>query len=86
MILKFIQKHIERLSISDIKLFCEKNNITYQEKELNFAYNYIKNNYPTILKDPNQTLNDIKPNLSKKTYDQVKNIYFDYRKKYQNYL
>ncbi len=86
MILKFIKKYINYLTIDDIKSFCEKENISYLDSELPFALNYIKNNYKTILNNPDFTLQDIKPHLSNNTYEQVKCIYLNYLKKYKDYL
>ena len=86
MIIKFIRKYIERLTINDIKIFCDKKDICYQDNELSFALDYIKNNYETILYNPDITLKEIKPHLSNQTYEQVKIIYFDYLEQYKNYL
>lgn len=86
MILKLIKKQIDRLTIEDMKLFCQKQNITYQEPELAFMYAYIKVNYETIIKNPDKTLKDIKPHLSNQTFEKVKKLYFEYREMYKNYL
>ena len=81
-----LKSYVNKLSINDIKLFCDKNNLMLDNYELNIIYNYIKKNYINIINDENKTLSDAKELLSNSSYEKIKELYLIYRNKYKNYL
>jgi hypothetical protein len=81
---KLIEKYINSLTINQVKNFLEKNNIKLSDKEFNYLYNYVKNNYLTILY--NDPTNDVKANISHDNYQKLEDLYYYYKKKYYNYL
>ena len=48
-----IKKYISNLSVQDVREFALKNNIIFNDKELDFTYNFIKKNWEVILSNPN---------------------------------
>ena len=51
-----IERYMNKLSITDVDNFAKKNNITLNEEELNFTYQFIKKNWQPIIANP-ATLN-----------------------------
>lgn len=86
MMYKIIKSKIERLTLNDMKLFCNSKNITCDDKELIFIFNYIKKNYETILNNPKQALIEVKPYLSDSSFNELENLYLEYHNLYPNYL
>jgi len=87
MFFKIIENYINNLNKNDIILFANKNNINLSNKELDYIYNTIKNDYKLLLSD---NYNIIFKNASNViNHDKLKKIYnlfLDYRNKYINYL
>jgi len=87
MFFKIIENYINNLNKNDIILFANKNNINLSNKELDYIYNTIKNDYKILLSD---NYNIIFKNASNViNHDKLKKIYnlfLDYRNKYINYL
>lgn len=86
MIKLFIKKHIAKLTKDDVIHYSKENNIYLNDNEVDIVFNYIKNNYETILYNPDKTLSDINKYISDKSKEKVKNLYLLYREKYKNYL
>jgi len=40
------------MSTQDLHYYASKQGINFSEEELNFSYNFIKNNYQEVLKNP----------------------------------
>ena len=76
-----------KLSKDDILSFATKNNIILNNKELDYIFNTIKNDYKILLSNNYDVVfqnanNYIREDNLKKIY----NLFLDYRNKYQNYL
>ena len=82
-----IKKYINNLTINNINDFAIKNNIFLTEKEQKIFYNIIKNHYKEIIsgKDDN-IIAYLKNNLPEEKFNNVMNLYNEYKNKYQNYL
>lgn len=74
-----IINYIQKLKKEDIIIFCQKQNITISDKELDTIYYYIKNHYQEIFTNPNKILDELKQNLSKNTYNKVLELYEKYK-------
>lgn len=84
---QLIKSYINKLNISDIKDFALNNNIILSDNEADIIYNIIKNNYKDILNgNYNNSFIVLKNSLSHTTYEQVKNLFFIYKEKYQHLL
>lgn len=82
-----IEKYIDNLSIGDINLFLNKNNINLNRQELEFTYNYIKKNWNQILSDPNSfNFENYKNVYTSINYNKLSNLINEYRAKYSKYL
>lgn len=78
-----IENYIRNLTKEDINNFALKNAIYLDEKELNFTYNFIKNNYQEILNDPNRfDYSKYKEYFSYNNYEKIVSLI----KKYSVYL
>ena len=87
MFLKILENYLKRLSKDDILSFATKNNIILNNKELDYIFNTIKNDYKILLSNNYDVVfqnanNYIREDNLKKIY----NLFLDYRNKYQNYL
>ena len=82
-----IEKYIDNLSIGDVNLFLNKNNINLNRQELEFTYNYIKKNWNQILSDPNSfNFENYKNVYTSINYNKLSNLINEYRVKYSKYL
>lgn len=82
-----IEKYIDNLSIGDVNLFLNKNNINLNRQELEFTYNYIKKNWNQILSDPNSfNFENYKNVYTSINYNKLNNLINEYRAKYSKYL
>ena len=84
---EFIKKYIDKISISDINSFSLKNNISLNNNELNLIYKYVKNDWKTIIYG-NYTviLNDLKNKIDSNKYNQIEQLFYKFKSKYQNLL
>jgi hypothetical protein len=82
-----IEKYIDNLSIGDVNLFLNKNNINLNRQELEFTYTYIKKNWNQILSDPNSfNFENYKNVYTSINYNKLNNLINEYRAKYSKYL
>lgn len=82
----FIKRYIDKLTIQDIKNFANSNNINLNDEQLYYIFNLIKNDWKQILNSDTYTLNKVKEKFDNKTYNKIEKLYYEYKKKYQNYL
>ena len=84
---KLLKNYINKLKKDDIKSFAINHNINLNNNELDIIYNTIKNDYETLLYDnPDKVFSNLKSKVSNDTYDKVINIFFEYKKKYDQFL
>ena len=78
-----LQEKIKILTQKDIFDFATKYNIYLNKSELNFVYNFVKNNNQEILNNPKSfNLSLYKKEFSEENYTKLINLY----NKYSNYL
>ena len=78
-----IENYVNKLTISDIKIFLEKNDIYLNKNELLFTYQNIKNNWKDILNNKDSfNINDYAKYYSKDNFNKLNNIINEYRNKY----
>lgn len=73
-----IKSYIKSLTKYDIKMYAEKNNIILNDKELDYIYFNIKENYKDILSNPNKYLEIIKSKFDNITYQKIYELYTKY--------
>ena len=87
MILRMIEKYINNLEKTDIKDYALKENIFLNSNEVDIIYNYIKNDYKTLLYgDSTNIFNNLKSRINPTSYEKIKNLFDFYKEKYKNYL
>ena len=68
---------------NDINNFLVNNDIYLSDKELDFTYNYIINNYLLLIENPSIfNLEDYKDIYSSDNYNKLNNLINEYKKKY----
>ncbi len=72
--------------MQDIKNFANSNNIILNEEQLYYIFNLIKNDWKQILSNDAYVLNKIKEKFDNETSKKIEKLYYEYKKKYQNYL
>ncbi|MBR1417293.1 MAG: DUF2624 family protein [Bacilli bacterium] len=78
-----IKNYISNLSLNDIKNISLQNNINLSSNELDFIYNFIKNNYNNIIDNPsNFNLINYKDKFSNENYLKLDNLINEYKLKY----
>lgn len=75
------------MTIEDVKNFALKKGANLSDNELSFTYNFIKNNYQNILKNPRLLdLERYKDKYSKENYEKIQKVFQEYSQKYSRYL
>ena len=84
---KIISEYINKINIQDIIEFANKNNIYLNDYESNLIYNYIKNDWKTIIYgNYNRILNDLKNKIDNNKYNKIEQLFYKFKSKYQNLL
>lgn len=87
MIQKLIKNKINNLTLDDLKILCNNNNINLNTQELNYLYNKLKKDwYSFLYNDPTSILSDIKDNINDNSYNKLLDLYYYYKDRYKNYL
>ena len=77
-----IINYIKKITIKDIKTYCQNNNIPLTDDELNIIYYYIKNRYLEFLNGHSQEiLTEIKYKVKSATYNKILELYTKYKDK-----
>ena len=77
-----INEYVNRLKVSDITYYAEKQGITLDKDETKLIYDYIKNDYRTIIYgNPKDILNEIKFKVKPLTYNKIENLYIQFKDK-----
>ncbi len=81
MIEKFIHSYVNRLTKDDIIQFASKNQVSLTNQEVDLIYMEIKNNWQTLLYNPNIVFERVKGEVSPNTYEKIIYFYDLYSKK-----
>lgn len=77
-----IKKYINKLTKQDIINYAHKENISLSNQEIDIIYKYIKTRYNDFFyNDANLLLQEIKPQVSKNTYNKIIELYNQYKNK-----
>lgn len=79
-----IKSYIDNITINDINNFLNKKNLSVKEEDKYIVLNIIKNNYNTLLNNPEEVLNNLKNKISNNTYEIIINLYNEYKSKIIN--
>lgn len=80
--INIIKMYIDKININDVNMFLCSNNINLSDKELDFIYNYLKNNYELILQEDLNAFKEIKNNIKKDNYVKLYELYKKYKSIY----
>ena len=82
-----VENYVKNLTINDVYLFATSNNIILNDKEFDYVFKTIKNNYKFFLgSDYMLIFNEAKNFLRKENYDKILKLYLSYREKYQDFF
>ena len=82
-----MERYINKLTKDDINNFAIKNNVNFNEHELDFTFNFIKKNYKEVLSNPDLlNLDKYKDNYSNENFIKIKKLFIEYLQKYRAYL
>ncbi len=78
----FIEKYINRLSLEDFATLAKNQGISFIENELEYCYQLVKNNWKDFYQgDREKFLNQVKKNVSDKTFKEIMKVYQRYQDK-----
>ena len=87
MFLSILENYINKLTINDIILFSNRNNIPLSSKEISYIYNTIKHDYKTLLSDNyDEVFLKSQNYIGEEKLKKIYNLFLDYRSKYHNFL
>jgi len=87
MIEKLILNYVNKLTKEDIINFGIKNGITLNNEQTEYIFYRVKNNWRTIIySNPTDIFNELKTKFDDNTYQKIKQLYFEFKNKYQHYL
>ena len=82
-----IERYMNKLTIDDVNKFALKNNINFSEDELNFSYNFVKNNWKTIISNHGMfNISKYKEKFSEENFNKLQVLIKQYSVKYRDYL
>lgn len=82
-----IEKYVRNMTINDVNSFAFKHGVNLSDKELNFTYKYIKENWQSIIKNPNGVdLDRYSDIFSSENLMKIRALINEYSKKYQSFL
>ncbi len=84
--INIIKKYVNILTTKDIYEFGRKNNIFLTDNEVSIIYEVIKKDYETLLYNDEKVFNYLEGKISSENLNKIKIIFYEYKKKYQNYL
>ena len=71
------------MNINDVNNFAINNSIYLSNEELNFIYNYIKENYLLLIDNPNNfNIYDYKDRFSEDNFIKINKLLNEYKNKY----
>ena len=79
-----INRYINKLKKDDINNFLKTENIVLTEKELNYIFGIIKNDYIRIIEKDKKIFNDIKKNINEDQYIKLLELFEKYKTIYLN--
>lgn len=78
----FIKKYIDKLTKQDIMNYATSKEIYLPKEEIDIIYNTIKTKWIDFINgNQSQILEELKPHISQKTYQEIINIYTRYKNK-----
>ena len=81
-----ISEYVNRMQKQDVNNSAIKQGITLDNEELDIIYNYIKNNYKTLIYgNPKVILEEIKYQVKPLTYNKIENLYMQFKDKIDNF-
>lgn len=84
---KLIKNYIEKLTLNDLKSYAYKYNISLNNNELEIILFYLKNNLQSILyDDESKTLEYLEDKINNDAYLKIKDLFLNYKHKYQSFL
>ena len=87
MIEKLILNYVDKITKNDIINFGIKNGITLNSEQTEYIFYHVKNNWRTIVYgNPTDIFNELKTKFDTNTYQKIKQLYFEFKNKYQSYL
>ena len=78
----FIKKYIDKLTKQDIMNYATSKEIYLSKEEIDIIYNTIKTKWIDFINgNQSQILEELKPHISQKSYQEIINIYTKYKNK-----
>lgn len=82
-----VSRYMQNLSKEDINNFAISKNISLNDEELNFTYDFVKRNWQEVLGNPNLLdLDRYKNKFSEENFIKIKKLFIEYSQKYSRYL
>lgn len=80
---KLIEEYIKRMSVNDVISFAVKNGITLNDDEANLIFNYIINDWRTIMHgNPRRILDELKTKINNESYNKIEQLYIQFKNYY----
>ena len=77
-----IRNYVSKLTHNDIYNFALKQNIKLENDEINIIYNYIKNDWETIVfGNPTKLFDEFKSKVNNNTYNKAMELFQKYKNK-----
>ncbi len=82
-----IKNYVSKLTLSEIDSFSKKQGLSLSSNELELIYDYIKNDWHTIVYgNPRPILDSLKSTLDDFSYNKIEKLYIEFKDRYKNYL
>ncbi len=82
-----IKNYVSKLTLAEIEQFSKKQGLSLNDYELRIIYDYIKNDWHTIIYgNPRPILDSLKSKIDEFSYNKIEKLYIEFKEKYKNYL
>lgn len=85
--LNLIERFMNNLTKEQINNFAISKNIEFNNEELDFTYDFVKKNWRSIISNPTLlNLERYQDKYNPDNFRKIKQVFFEYSQKYQNFL
>lgn len=81
-----LKEYINKLTKEKLTEITQKQNITLTQHETNTLYHYIKEKNQEFINNPDQIINELKPQLTQQNYQKLLTIYNQYKTTIKTYF
>ena len=81
-----LKNYIESLTLNDLRVFEEKNDINLNDIEYKFILDLVQENFEDLLINEDKYFHLLEEKIIPQEFYKIKNLFLEYKNKYKGYL